>query len=102
CITWSRASPSVARLAYETARVALADGAAASGRLPTAPVELGISLIDAAEQQQLNREYRGHGVPTNVLAFPAWEAGTPGASDAPVLLGDVVLAYETVASEATA
>jgi probable rRNA maturation factor len=102
CTAWSRTSPSVRRLADETARLALADGAAASGRLPTGRVELGISLTDAAEQQRLNRKHRGHDVPTNVLAFPAWEAGIHVPSDAPVLLGDVVLAYETVASEATA
>ena len=38
--------------------------------------------------------------PTNVLAFPAWEPGSPSPAGAPVLLGDVVLAFETVRSEA--
>jgi len=102
CTAWSRASPSVIRLVDETARLALADGVAASGRRPTGRVELGVSLADANEQQRLNRMYRGLDLPTNVLAFPAWEAGTRMPSDAPVLLGDVVLAYETVAGEATA
>src|SRR5262245_23870018 len=102
CIAWSRASPLVEWLTNEAARLALADGVAASGLVPTGPVELGITLADAAEQQQLNRDYRGQDVPTNVLAFPAWEAGRRMPADAPVLLGDVVLAFEPVAHEAAA
>ena len=35
-------------------------------------VELAVSLADDAEQQQLNRDWRGIDPPTNVLAFPAW------------------------------
>jgi probable rRNA maturation factor len=63
-------------------------------------VELGITLGDAANQQQLNRDYRGLDAPTNVLAFPVWEPGTRLPPGAPVLLGDIVLALETVAQEA--
>jgi probable rRNA maturation factor len=102
CVGWSQASPRVERLADEAARLALADGVAASGCIPVAPLELGITLAGADEQRQLNRDYRGQDVPTNVLAFPAWEAGARTPADAPVLLGDVVLAFETVASEAAA
>ena len=65
-----------------------------------AQVELGITLTDDAEQRQLNRRYRGQDVPTNVLAFPAWEPRTHVPAGAPLLLGDVVLAFETVAREA--
>ena len=67
---------------------------------PATPVELGMILADAAEQQRLNREYRGQDAPTNVLAFPAWRVrahAAPGRAD---LLGDVVLAFETVVREA--
>ena len=39
--------------------------------------------------------------PTNVLSFPA-AASAPPAPGAPLLLGDVVLAFETVAAEAAA
>jgi probable rRNA maturation factor len=35
-----------------------------------------------------------------VLAFPVWEPGTRLSPGAPVLVGDVVLALETVAQEA--
>ncbi len=100
CKGWSRVSPPAERIAHEAARLALAEGIAASNCLATAPIEIGITLSDAAEQQQLNRDYRGQDVPTNVLAFPAWEPVFRMPADAPVLLGDVVLALETVAREA--
>ncbi|HEX7970330.1 MAG TPA: rRNA maturation RNase YbeY, partial [Stellaceae bacterium] len=48
----------------------------------------------------LNRQWRGKDVPTNVLSFPALGATPP--PGAPRLLGDVVLAFETVAAEAAA
>jgi len=64
-------------------------------------LELAIVLADIGLQQRLNREYRGVDAATNVLAFPAWETGTHSAAGAPILLGDVVLALETVAREAS-
>ncbi|RKQ69497.1 putative rRNA maturation factor [Litorimonas taeanensis] len=54
--------------------------------------ELSIALSDDAQIRCLNREYRGKDKPTNVLSFPV----PPPAP----LLGDIVLAYETVESEA--
>ena len=100
CAGWSRVCPAVRRLAREAARAALVDGMRAAGLAPTAPVEVGVTLANAAEQQQLNRDYRGHDMPTNVLAFPAWQPGAPVPPEAPLLLGDVVLAFETVLHEA--
>jgi len=63
-------------------------------------VELGITLTDDAQQLYLNRRYRGQDASTNVLAFQAWEARIQAPPGAPLLLGDVVLAFETVAREA--
>ena len=77
-------------------RMASAD----SGIAPQTAIELGVSLADDAEQQRLNRAGAGIDRPTNVLAFPAWEPGAPIPPGAPLLLGDVVLAFETVAREA--
>lgn len=77
--------------------IALAQGIAA--QCDTA-VEIGITLADDAAQRQLNDAWRGADRPTNVLAFPAWEPGTALPEGAPVLLGDVVLAFETIAREA--
>jgi probable rRNA maturation factor len=59
--------------------------------------ELSILLSDDGEIQALNRDYRGKDQPTNVLSFPAGDVGTEGR---PRLLGDVVLALETLKREA--
>jgi probable rRNA maturation factor len=63
--------------------------------------EISVLLANDKEQQMLNKQWRGLDKTTNVLSFPA--AVPPGlpASEAPPL-GDVVLAFETVAREAEA
>jgi probable rRNA maturation factor len=100
CADWTRLCPRAESLARGAAELALARGTIALGLAWLGIVELGITLADAAHQRQLNRDYRGQDVPTNVLAFPAWEPGTRLPPGAPVLLGDVVLALQTVAQEA--
>jgi probable rRNA maturation factor len=102
CAGWSVACPPAARLVRGAARRALRRGAvAAELRLP-ARVELSVSLADDACQRRLNRDFRGRDMPTNVLAFPAWAPGESMPPGAPLLLGDVVLAFETVNREAQA
>src|SRR5260370_11295426 len=100
CTAGRKVCETAERLARDAAELAAMRGMAASGLACPAPVELGITLASAVEQQRLNRDYRGQDVPTNVLAFPAWEPGTQIPPGAPLLLGDVVLAYETVVREA--
>jgi probable rRNA maturation factor len=68
-------------------------GAARSGRS-----ELGIVFTDDAHVRKLNAGWRGKDKPTNVLSFPAFPPSGSGAL--PPMLGDVVLAAETVAREA--
>jgi probable rRNA maturation factor len=97
---WGEACSDVESLVRNAAERALGRGIVASGLEWRGRVELGIRLADAAEQQRLNRDYRGKDEPTNVLAFPAWEAGTSPPSGAPMLLGDVVLGFEVVSCEA--
>lgn len=58
--------------------------------------ELAIRLVDEAESQMLNRDYRGKDAPTNVLSFPA---ELPHGVDLP-LLGDLVICAPVVAREA--
>ncbi|WP_119167445.1 rRNA maturation RNase YbeY [Algihabitans albus] len=60
------------------------------------PVSLAVALSDDAEVRRLNAAYRGKNRPTNVLSFPDGTADPAGS----IALGDVVLAYETVAREA--
>lgn len=92
---WAEALPQadmIVRAAAEAAWRATALGA--DGRA----VELGIVLADDETVSALNRRHRGKDGPTNVLSFPL---GPDAAGrDGPVLLGDVVLAFETVAREA--
>ncbi|GGA89629.1 endoribonuclease YbeY [Brucella endophytica] len=60
--------------------------------------ELSIVFTDDAAIQELNAEWRGKDKPTNVLSFPAFPVK---AGDAPgPMLGDIVIARETVEREA--
>lgn len=61
-----------------------------------ADTELTIRVVDAAESQQLNRDYRGKDKPTNVLSFP-FEA--PPGLQLP-LIGDLVICRQVVEQEA--
>lgn len=58
--------------------------------------ELGIRIVDEAESQALNRQYRGKDKSTNVLSFPA---ELPDGVDVP-LLGDLVICAPVVTREA--
>lgn len=63
------------------------------------PAELSVVLADDELVQTLNRDYRGKDKPTNVLSFALTEADEPDVEGAPTLLGDVVLAWETLVRE---
>lgn len=72
---------------------------------PSQDAELCIVFGDDALVQNLNKTYRHQDKPTNVLSFPTSDipaiTGAEFFSDmAPHLLGDVVLAQETIAREA--
>lgn len=60
--------------------------------------ELSVVFSDDARIRTLNAGWRGKDKPTNVLSFPAF-AVRPG-DVLPPMLGDIVLAAETVAREA--
>jgi probable rRNA maturation factor len=74
-------------------RRAVAQAAAAA--LSTSGAELAIVLTDDSAIRSLNRDWRGIDAATNVLSFPTRRAGGE-----PPLLGDIVLAYQTIAREA--
>ena len=69
--------------------------ATAAATLSTPAAELAIVLTDNAAMRVLNRAWRGVDAATNVLSFP----NKPIAGE-PSLIGDIVLAHETVAAEA--
>src|SRR6202163_264851 len=63
--------------------------------------ELAVMLTDDAGIRTLNSNWRGIDKPTNVLSFPALPpTGTGGPDDAPRMLGDIAIAYETTRKEA--
>ncbi|MEQ1771714.1 MAG: rRNA maturation RNase YbeY [Devosia sp.] len=63
----------------------------------TGPAEVSLVLTDDAEQQVLNRDWRGIDKSTNVLSFPQMEPFGPVSG----LLGDIILARETLEKEAS-
>jgi probable rRNA maturation factor len=65
--------------------------------LPAGAYQVTLVLTDDAEMRALNRTWRGKDAATNVLSFPAHEK-----VKGPGLLGDVVIAFETISKEARA
>lgn len=93
---WESGAEETVRRAAEHAFVVTRGGEAA---------ELCIVLADDKLVAKLNKAYRGKEGPTNVLSFPAAEMPDTGAPEEAFarsipLLGDVVLARETIAREA--
>jgi probable rRNA maturation factor len=78
--------------AARTVRAAIAAAAA----LSTSGGEVSILLTDDSAVRVLNRDWRGIDKPTNVLSFPAPENLSQGAAG---ILGDIVIAYETLTRE---
>jgi len=62
--------------------------------------ELAVMLTDDAGVRTLNRNWRGIDKPTNVLSFPALQPTAGAPADAPRMLGDIAIAYETTRKEA--
>jgi len=91
---WYRYLPTVREHVQKSAGAALdAADVGLSGA-----VEVSVMLTDDAALRRLNKTYRRIDKATNVLSFPAGDLALP--PDLPRLLGDVVLAVETVAAEA--
>ncbi len=84
--------------AEATVRRAIAAAATVVRALPAAGGEVSVVLTDDAAVRRLNRDWRNIDKPTNVLSFPA--AAPRAANAGPCLLGDIIIAYETVAREA--
>ena len=90
---WSTALPEAAAVARRAAAAALEAVPGLSGQ-----VELGVVLADDDFVRTLNRDYRGQDRATDVLSFPVHEPPRldPPPGKMPLMLGDVVLARETV------
>lgn len=78
---------------------AIAAGLAEARLTPLAGAELSLLLTDDKRIRAVNRDWRGFDKPTNVLSFPAVPPERVAASP---VLGDIVLALETLTREAQA
>jgi len=91
------------RVRNVTSLVRRAASAALAADPPASTVELSLVLADDHMVHELNRRWRGHDKPTNVLSFPADDRG-PGGPRLPRNvrrpLGDVVIASGVTAAEA--
>lgn len=88
-----------ARAGWTQGRKAIAGDHPLAGPL-SGPVEISILLSDDRMVRNLNREHRGKDKPTNVLSFTGDDG--PALPGSEVLLGDIVLAWQTVSAEARA
>lgn len=96
-------------LVHRATSAALRDRAAMVAELSAAapasappPFEVSVRLTDDAEVRELNRRYRGQDKPTNVLSFPGDDPAAPLAPGQALMLGDVIVAFETTRDEAAA
>ena len=94
---WSTVLPDAAAVARRAAAAALEAASEVQGS-----VELGVVLADDAFVRTLNRTWRGQDRATDVLSFPLQEPRhlalpqEQAQADMPLMLGDVILARETV------
>ncbi len=105
----SRLTPDIRALMEKAAHEALmlefsdviGDAAEESG----SGAEIGVTVVDADEIRQLNRDYRGNDSVTDVLSFPQYDDMDELAEDLAsggqaLLIGDVVICYDRVLSQA--
>lgn len=88
------ALPDAEALVRRAVSAALAEGAELE---EDATFEVSVTLTDDARIRRINKDWRDKDKPTNVLSFPAAEV-PDGVT--PVPLGDIIVAFETVAAEA--
>ena len=91
-------------LAAEAGQAAVAHSRHAALIDSSLAVELSVKFTGNSQVQALNAAYRNKNQPTNVLAFPMFEAelldSLVGADGGEILLGDVVLAHGVCSAEA--
>ncbi len=96
---WPQVLPAVEDLARQVVAAAMAVSGAAARALCARDAEISLVLADDATLRRYNRDYRGIDKPTNVLSFATGEEPSPDGAG-PLLLGDVLLARETLEREA--
>jgi probable rRNA maturation factor len=84
--------------AHAGAEDAVRGAVAAAAPASLGDAEVAVLLADDAAVKAMNARWRGKDAATNVLSFPS----APGAGPGPRHLGDIVVACQTVAAEASA
>ena len=105
CEGWSAKLENVEAISNAAARCGFEHASADGAGVFEPSAEVCIVLGSDDDVRQLNRDYRGLDKPTNVLSFANLEEGTSTApvghpDGAPLLLGDIIIALETVEREA--
>src|ERR1700677_4674730 len=96
-----RAEPDAEAVIHRAIAAAAETVQAGSGEAGFGEAELAVMLTDDAGIRTLNSNWRGIDKPTNVLSFPALQpSGPSGPDDAPRMLGDIAIAYQTMRREA--
>lgn len=90
CAEWGRLDPLDALVA-ESLQTVLDE----TGERLREGAEVSFLFGDDARIRELNRQFRGKDQPTNVISFPG-----PEPLEAALFLGDIALAFETIAREA--
>lgn len=96
---WKNELPDVRKLVKTAASAAWLAGNTGDFRLPVRSAEVSVLLADDVAIHALNKTYRGIDRPTNVLSFAALDDADEPIVD-PLLLGDIVVAFETTKREA--
>ena len=95
CRDWIDALPTARKICRRAARAAFRADA-----VPTRGAEASLVLADDVLVRSLNREYRGDDRPTNVLSFANLDGDDVAVPGQPVMLGDIVVAFQIAAAEA--
>jgi probable rRNA maturation factor len=97
CSQWNEVLPGAATLARKACNAVFNKVRTASS---DQTAEVSILLSNDVLVRRLNSEYRNLDEPTNVLSFATAINETPLTS-LPLLLGDIIVAYETLVNEAS-
>lgn len=99
--SWKDAAPDIESVILSAALAAYGAGREALPALEKAgEVIITVICTDDAAMQELNSTHRGKDNPTNVLSFPLLTEGEDVPAGLPLLLGDVIMGFETMCREA--